>query len=74
MSGKGELVYYTRLFAKGPLSPHEKAALKQQINAIIDAASGSITIESMVEVLSQNSVNEIVKELLDKVKPGDAGK
>jgi hypothetical protein len=48
MSGKGELVKYTRLFAKGPLSAHDKTVLKEKVNAIIDAASNSITIEAMV--------------------------
>jgi hypothetical protein len=48
MGGKGELVKYTRLFAKGPLSPRDKTVLKEKVNAIIDAASNSITIEAMV--------------------------
>jgi hypothetical protein len=45
MSGKGELIKYTRLVAK---TPEEKAILKQQI-AAIDAASNAITVEAMVE-------------------------
>jgi hypothetical protein len=46
MSGKGELIKYTRLVAK---TPEERAILKQQIAAIIDAASNAITVEAMVE-------------------------
>jgi hypothetical protein len=49
MSGKGELVDYTRMVEKGPLTPAQKAALKQKISDIIDAATHSITIEAMVE-------------------------
>jgi hypothetical protein len=48
MGGKGELVEYTRLMEKGPLTPAQKADLKQKINDIIDAASDTITIETMV--------------------------
>ena len=47
MGGKGELAHYTRLFKKGPLKPADKKVLKEKINAIIDAASNSITIEAM---------------------------
>ena len=46
MGGKGELIKYTRLVAK---NAQERAVLKQQIEAIIDAASNAITIEAMVE-------------------------
>ena len=46
MSGKGELVKYTSLTAT---TPQEKAALKQQIIALIDAAAGRITVQAMVE-------------------------
>jgi hypothetical protein len=49
MSGKGELVKFTRLFKKGPLKPHDKKVLKEKIDAIIDAASHTITIDAMVE-------------------------
>ena len=51
MGGKGELVRYIRLFAKGPLTAHKKKILKEKINAIITAASHSITIEAMVEAV-----------------------
>jgi hypothetical protein len=54
MGGKGELVKYTRLFAKGPLSAHDKTVLKEKVNAIIDAASNSITIEAMVAAASDD--------------------
>jgi len=48
MSGKGEVVKYTRLFEKGPLTSAKKKKLKDEINAVIDAASNSITLEAMV--------------------------
>ena len=48
MGGKGELVEYTKMMEQGPLTPAQKAALKQKINDIIDAASDTITIETMV--------------------------
>jgi hypothetical protein len=48
MGGKGELVQYIRLFKKGPLKAADKKVLKEKINAIIDSASDSITIEAMV--------------------------
>ena len=51
MAGKGDLVHYTRLFKQGPLKPADKKDLKDKINAIIDAASGSIAVEAMVEAL-----------------------
>lgn len=60
MSGKGELVKYTRLVAT---TPQERAALKQQISAIIDAASATITVEAMVEALPQEIVTETVKKI-----------
>jgi len=49
MSGKGELVEYTKLFEKGPLTEAEKEELKKKINKIIDKAKLSITIETMVK-------------------------
>jgi hypothetical protein len=63
MGGKGELVKYTRLFEKGPLSPHEKAVLKEKINAIIDAASHTITIEAFVEAVPQDIIMEVVDRM-----------
>jgi hypothetical protein len=51
MSGKGELIKYTRLVAK---TSQEKAMLKQQIAAIIDAASNTITVEAMVDASPDN--------------------
>jgi hypothetical protein len=49
MSGKGELVEYTRLVEEAPLTPHKKERLKEKILDIIDAASTTITIEVMTE-------------------------
>ena len=49
MSGKGELVEYTRLVEEGPLTPHKKHRLKEKISDLIDAASTTITIEVMTE-------------------------
>jgi hypothetical protein len=49
MNGTGDLVNYTRFFEKGPLSPEDKAALKEKINDIIDAASGAITVIALVQ-------------------------
>ena len=49
MGGKGELVKYTRLFEKGPLTDAKKKVLKDKINAIIDLATNSITIAALVE-------------------------
>jgi hypothetical protein len=49
MSGKGELVKFTRIFKEGPLTSHDKKVLKEKIDAIIDAASHTITIEAMVK-------------------------
>ncbi len=46
MSGKGELVNYTRLVAK---TAKERAKLKKDICDIIDAATTTITVEAMVE-------------------------
>ena len=69
MSGKGELVKYSRLYAKGPLSPHDKAVLKEKIDAIIDAASHGITIEAFVEALPQDIVMEVL-DSRDRHKSG----
>jgi len=49
MSGKGELVEYTRLVETEPLTPHKKSVLKEKITALIDAATTTITIEVMTE-------------------------
>jgi hypothetical protein len=54
MGGKGELVNHTRIFEKGPLTPEQKRVLKEKINAIIDTASHTITIEAMVEVAGED--------------------
>jgi hypothetical protein len=49
MGFKKDLVKYSRIVHKGPLSAEDKKKLKQQINEIIDAASRSITIEAIVQ-------------------------
>ncbi|HEY1805170.1 MAG TPA: hypothetical protein VGG45_11920 [Terracidiphilus sp.] len=61
MSGKGELVKYTSLTAR---TAAERKVLKEQISAIIDAASGTITVQAMVEAFSQ----DIVKDMLEKIR------
>jgi CRISPR/Cas system-associated endoribonuclease Cas2 len=48
MGSTVQLVKYTRLFQQGPLTPAQKQDLKNQINAIIDQATNTITIEAMV--------------------------
>jgi hypothetical protein len=60
MSGKGELVKYTSLTAK---TPQERAKLKQDIDAIIDAASGTITVQALVEALPQDIVADTIRKL-----------
>jgi phenylpyruvate tautomerase PptA (4-oxalocrotonate tautomerase family) len=49
MTGKGELVKYTRLVEMGPLTPAKKKQLIKEVTALINAASNTITIEVMVE-------------------------
>jgi hypothetical protein len=49
MSFDKNLVKYSRIIHQGPLSANEKEKLKQEINAIIDAATRSITIEAIVQ-------------------------
>jgi hypothetical protein len=48
MGSPTTFVKYTRLFQQGPLTPAQKQELKDAINAIIDEASSTITIEAMV--------------------------
>jgi hypothetical protein len=60
MAGKGELVKYTSLTAK---TPQERAKLKQDIDAIIDAASGTITVQALVEALPQDIVADTIRKL-----------
>ena len=61
MSGKGELVKYTSLTAR---TAEERAQLKTKINAIIDAASGTITVQALVEVFPP----DIVQDMLEKIR------
>ena len=65
MGGKGELVKYTSLTAK---TPQERAKLKQDIDAIIDAASGTITVQAMVEALPQDIVADTIKKIEEAKK------
>jgi hypothetical protein len=60
MSGKGELVNYTSLTAT---TAEERRVLKQKIDAIIDAATGTITVQAMVQAFPQ----DIIKELVEKI-------
>jgi hypothetical protein len=69
MSGKGELVNFTRLFKKGPLTSHDKTVLKEKIYAIIDAASHTITIEAMVEA-SAEDLKKALEEIERKKRKG----
>jgi hypothetical protein len=48
MSARRDLVFYTRIFKKGPLTPAAKERLKKQINDIIDGAANTIALEVMV--------------------------
>jgi hypothetical protein len=60
MAGKGELVKYTSLTAK---TAEQKAKLKQDIDAIIEAASGTITVQALVEALPQDIVADAIKKI-----------
>jgi hypothetical protein len=68
MSGRGELVKFTLLFKKGPLTDHDKKVLKDKINAIIEEASNTITIEAMVEASDEDLQREMEKIARDKEK------
>jgi CRISPR/Cas system-associated endoribonuclease Cas2 len=48
MGGRGETVAYTRKF-DSQLSDDDREKLKEEINAIIDGATKSITIIALVE-------------------------
>lgn len=61
MGGKGDLVNFTSITAT---TAQERAVLKQQINAIIDAASGTITVQAMVQAFPAS----IIKEMLEKIR------
>lgn len=65
MSGKGDLVKFTSLTAK---TPEQRAKLKQDIDAIIDAASGTITVQAMVEALPQEIVTDTLKKIEEAKK------
>jgi len=59
MSGKGELVEYTRLVEQEPITEHKKDVLKRKVIALIDAASTTITIEVMTEASVDRLNDEI---------------
>jgi len=61
MAGKGELVNYTLITAT---TQKERDALKEQINGIIDAATGTITVQAMVQAFP----DDIIKGMLEKIK------
>jgi hypothetical protein len=61
MGGKGELVKYTSMTAT---TAEQRKALKEQIGAIIDAASGTITVQAMVEAFP----HELIKDVLEKIR------
>jgi hypothetical protein len=63
MGGKGELVKYSRMFEPGPVSDAKKAQLKKDICDIIERATGSITVEALVEPTPHH-----LQEELDKTK------
>jgi len=57
MGGKGELVNYNRLFERGrqreghppePLTPQQKADLKDKVCRLIESATFEITVETMI--------------------------
>lgn len=61
MGGKGELVKYTSLIAT---TAEQRAELKVKINAIIDAATGTIAVQAMVQAFPP----DIIKEMLEKIR------
>jgi len=67
MSGKGELVKYTRLVQQGPLTDQDKAVLIEKITGIIRAASHAITIEAMVAATQTVRLDEMV-EILERLE------
>ena len=61
MGGKGELVNYISITAT---TQAQRDQLKKQIGKIIDAASGTITVQAMVEAFPQ----DVVKDMLEKIR------
>ena len=65
MSGKGELVKYTRLFEQGPndgpLTPAQKDNLKTKVNALIDSATVAITIDALIVPSDKDLRDELKK-------------
>jgi len=70
MGGKGDLVNYTSIFKEGPLKPADKKELKEKINAIIDAASDSITVQALVKPSDEALRKELEKREKQKEKGG----
>jgi hypothetical protein len=60
MSGKGDLVYFTSITAT---TAEQRKQLKDQIGKIIDAATGTITVQAMVEAFPP----DIIKDMLEKI-------
>jgi len=67
MSGRHELVHYTRLVQLGPLTRHDRDVLIEKITSIINAASHTITIEAMVATTNTVRLDEVV-EILEKIE------
>jgi len=61
MGGKGELVKYTSITAA---TAEQRKELKAKINAIIDAATGTITVQAMVQAFPQ----DIIKGMLEEIR------
>ena len=55
MSGIGDLAKYYYFHKVKPLSPQDKAALKAQIDLIIDQATDKITLTAVVEAALKKS-------------------
>jgi hypothetical protein len=75
MSDPSGTVDFTFLFKKGPLTDHDKRVLIEKVTAIIEAASGSITVETMVHVVTPDLINKIVQAVQhrDEVKSENNG-
>jgi hypothetical protein len=61
MSGKGDLVYFTSITAT---TEAQRKDLKKQIDTIIGAATGTITVQALVQAFSE----DIIKDMLEKIR------
>jgi hypothetical protein len=61
MGARGHLVKFTSITAT---TAKERAQLKKDIGAIIDAASGAITVQAMVEAFPP----DVIAEMLDTIR------